>query len=141
MWCDQGEARIAGRRPPRPVCVEREVMSQSGYQQPKLEIQSKRVYEVLHSALERVLASEAAGRFLRKLENRGLKARSVDAVLAAKVLEQLDDQLAGSGKTASQWYAELPVPDQGQLREFYLTAVEAVDPGLREKYAKIYRNY
>jgi hypothetical protein len=53
----------------------------------------------------------------------------------------LDERLAGAGRTASQWWAELPVPDQGQLREFYLTAVEAVNPGLREKYVKIYRNY
>jgi hypothetical protein len=116
-------------------------MPQVRFQQPTLEIQSKRVHEVLHSALERVLAADAAERFLRKLENRGMMARDFDALLAARVLEQLDERLAGSGKKASQWYAELPVPDQGQLREFYLTAVEAVDPGLREKYAKIYRNY
>ncbi len=59
----------------------------------------------------------------------------------AKVLERLADW----GKTASQWYAELPGPESravtGQLREFNLTAIEAVDPGLRAKYAKIYRNY
>jgi hypothetical protein len=116
-------------------------MSRTEYRQPKLEIQAKQAYEVLHAALERILAPELAERFLRRLENRGLKARGFEPVLAAKVLEQLDERLAGSGKSASQWYAELPVPDQGQLREFYLTAVEAVDPGLREKYAKIYRNY
>jgi hypothetical protein len=28
-----------------------------------------------------------------------------------------------------------------QLDEFYLTAMKSVDPGLREKYAKIYRNH
>jgi hypothetical protein len=116
-------------------------MPRSGYEQPKLEIQSKPVYEVLYSALERVLAPATVERFLRKLENRGLKARSFEPMLAAKVLEQLDERLAGSGKAASQWYAELPAPDQGQLREFYLTAIEAVDQGLREKYAKIYRYY
>jgi hypothetical protein len=116
-------------------------MSRTEYRQPKLEIQARQVYEVLHAALERLLAPAAADRLLRKLENRGLKARNFEQLLAAKVLEQLDERLAGSGKTAGQWYAELPVPDQGQLREFYLTAVEAVDPGLREKYAKIYRNY
>ena len=38
------------------------------------------------------------------------------------------------------WYAELP-PGQGQLRELYMVAVDAADPGLREKCAKIYRNY
>ncbi len=116
-------------------------MSRTGYEQPELPIQAKPVYEVLHAALGRVLAPNAVERYLRKLENRGLQARSFEQVLATKVLEQLDERLAGSGKAASQWYAELPVPDQGQLREFYLTAVEAVDPGLREKYAKIYRNY
>jgi hypothetical protein len=55
--------------------------------------------------------------------------------------ELFDEQLAGSEKTTGQWCAELPVPDQVQLRKFYLTAIEAVDPGLREKYAKIYRYY
>jgi len=116
-------------------------MPRTEYQQPQLPIQAKHAYEVLHSAMERVLASPLAEKLLRKLENRGLKARSFEQALAAKVLEQLDERLAGSGKTASQWYAELPVPDQGQLREYYLTAIEAVDPGLREKYAKNYRNY
>jgi hypothetical protein len=116
-------------------------MLQAGYQKPPLPVQSGAVYEVLHRALERVLAPAAAERLLRRLENRGLKARGFEVLLAAKVLEQLDEGLAGSGKTASEWYAELPVSDQGQLREFYLTAIETVDPGLREKYAKIYRNY
>jgi hypothetical protein len=116
-------------------------MSRTAYEQPQLPIQAKQEYEVLRSALERLLAPAVAERFLRRLEIRGFKARNFEQVLAAKVLEQLDERLAGSGKSASQWYAELPVPDQGQLREFYLTAVEAVDPGLREKYAKIYRNY
>jgi hypothetical protein len=116
-------------------------MSRTEFERPKLEIQAKQVYEVLHAAVERLLASAAEDRFLHKLDQRGVKARDFEQVLATKVLEQLDERLAGSGKTASQWYAELPVPGQGQLREFYLTAVEAVDPFLREKYAKIYRNY
>jgi hypothetical protein len=116
-------------------------MSGAPYEQPQMPIQAAQVYEVLFSALGRLFAPENAERLLRKLENRGLKARNFEQLLATKVLDQLDERLAGSGKTAGQWYAELPVPDQGQLREFYLTAVEAVDPGLREKYAKIYRNY
>jgi hypothetical protein len=58
-----------------------------------------------------------------------------------RLLVQLDERLAGSGRTASQMVCGTAGPGQGQLREFYLTAVEAVDPGLREKYAKIYRNY
>jgi hypothetical protein len=116
-------------------------MPRDRYEQPPLLIEAEAIYAVLHSALERQLAPEQVERLLRMLENRGLKARSFEQLLEARVLEQLDKQLAGSGKTAGQWYAELPVPDQGQLREFYLTSIEAVDPGLREKYAKIYRYY
>ncbi len=77
-------------------------MSRTGYEQPPLPIQAVQAYEVLRSALERLLAPSAADRMLRKLENRGLKARDFEQVLAAKVLEQLDERLAGSGKTASQ---------------------------------------
>jgi hypothetical protein len=38
-------------------------------------------------------------------------------------------------------YLALTVSDQAQIREFYLTALEAVDLGLREKFSKVYRYY
>ena len=36
-------------------------------------------------------------------------------------------------------YGKMPASDQGQLREFYLTRLEEVEPALRKKYMKIYR--
>ena len=51
------------------------------------------------------------------------------------------DAGAGSGKTAQQFYDALAVTNQAQIREFYLTALEAVDLPLREKYKKLYRYY
>ena len=46
-----------------------------------------------------------------------------------------------TAKSAQQLYDALPVSDQAQVREFYLTALEAVDLPLREKFNKLYRYY
>jgi hypothetical protein len=62
-------------------------------------------------------------------------------VLAAKVVDVVGRAVGGFGSNGQPMVCGTAGPGQGQLREFYLTAVEAVDPGLREKYAKIYRNY
>ena len=59
-----------------------------------------------------------------------------------KLLEQADREAgAGQEATAQQLYDALPVSDQAQMREFYLTTLEAVDLPLREKYNKLYRYY
>jgi hypothetical protein len=57
------------------------------------------------------------------------------------LFEQADLTLAKSGKSARQLYDALTVNDQAQVREFYLTTLEAVDLLLREKYNKLYRYY
>ena len=46
-----------------------------------------------------------------------------------------------SGRSARSLYDSLPVSDQAQMRELYLTALESIELGLREKYSKIYRYY
>jgi hypothetical protein len=61
--------------------------------------------------------------------------------LREKLLEQADRALAKSGKSARQWYDAVSVSDQAQIREFYLTALEAVDLSLREKFKQLYRYY
>ena len=49
------------------------------------------------------------------------------------------DTLAKLG--AQTLYRALTVSDQAQIREFYLTRVEEVDPGLRRKFQQLYRYY
>jgi hypothetical protein len=38
-------------------------------------------------------------------------------------------------------YAALPVSDQAQMKEFYLSRVEEVDSALRTKFQKLYQYY
>jgi hypothetical protein len=65
----------------------------------------------------------------------------VEAVLAKGLLEKVDEILAKSGKTAQQFYEALTVSDQAQLREFYLSKIEEIEPALRVKFQKLYSYY
>ncbi len=95
----------------------------------------------LRSALARVFAPGTVGDFLILLRRKAVPIRDFDRVLREKLVEQADGALAQSGKTAQQLYSALTVSDQAQIREFYLTALEAVDLPLREKFNKLYRYY
>jgi hypothetical protein len=53
----------------------------------------------------------------------------------------VDSVLAGSGRSAKQLYGALALSDQALIREFYLERIEKVEPGLREKFQKVYRYY
>jgi hypothetical protein len=116
-------------------------MPEPGYQQAGIEIQKKEDFRALQSSLQRVFSAPLLERFLRKLESKKIRIREFDAVLDKKILEQVDAVLAKSGRSARSLYEALSVPDQGQMREFYLTQLEAVDLDTREKFAPIYRYY
>jgi len=116
-------------------------MADTGYQQAGIEIQNKEPYAELQSALNRAFAPGAVQKLLQKLENTGVPIRNFDAVLERKIIERVDLALEKSGKTAAVLYSALTVSDQAQIREYYLTALEAVDLGLREKFSKVYRYY
>ena len=95
----------------------------------------------LHSALARIFAPAAVEKFLRLLQRKGVPIRDFHRVLREKLLEQSDAALAQERKSAQQLYDALTVSDQAQMREFYLTTLEAVDLPLREKFNKLYRYY
>ncbi len=116
-------------------------MSQSGYEQAGIEVENKEPFDQLRSVLQRVFSAQLVDRFLRKLESKGLRIRDFEVVLEKKVFEQVDEVSGKSGKSSRTLYEALSVPDQGQMREFYLTQLEAVDLSTREKFAKIYRSY
>ena len=59
-------------------------------------------------------------------------------MLAKRVLEGV----AGEPDwTRSKLYESLPVSDQAQMREFYLSKLETVDQALRHKFKKLYQYY
>ena len=111
------------------------------FQQAGIRVEKLDEFEQLQSALVRVFAPQDVERYLRLLQRKNVSIRDFPRVLREKLLEQSDAKLARGGKTAQQLYDALPVSDQAQMREFYLTTLEAVAQPLREKFNKIYRYY
>jgi hypothetical protein len=112
------------------------------FQQAGMGVEKQAEFEQLRSALERMFSGGGSvENFLRLLERKGVPIRDFAAVLREKLLEQADSGLSRSGRSAKQWYEALSVGDQAQVREFYLTALEAVDLPLREKFKQLYRYY
>ncbi len=81
---------------------------------------------------------EKVERFLKLLNRKGIRVREFDKVLATRALE---DAAGGSEVKALQLYQALPVSDQAQMREFYLSRIEELEPGLRTKYKQLYQYY
>ena len=111
------------------------------FDQAGIKIQNEQDYTTLKSAVERLLASAQVEKFLKKLDSKSIRIREWEKVLDKSVLEDLDENLKKSGKKAKQLYEALPVTDQGQMREFYLTRIEEVDPATRQKFHKLYSYY
>src|ERR1035441_1285075 len=97
------------------------------FQQAALRIEKLDEFEQFRSALARIFAAGAVEDFFRLLQRKGVPIRDFDRVLREKLLERTDRKLAQDGTSAQQLYDALPVSDQAQVREFYLTALEAVD--------------
>ena len=81
----------------------------------------------------------AVVKLLRLLKRKSIPIRDFHRILREKLLEQSDRVWPNGGKSSQQLYDALTVSDQAQMREFYLTMLEAVDLPLREKYKKLYQ--
>ena len=112
-----------------------------GFEQALIKVENEKEFEELKGAISRALAPENAGKYLKRVAGAGLRIRNFDLVLAKGVLEQVDGVLAGSGQSAKGLYAALPVSDQAQMKEFYLSKIEEVDSELRTKFHKLYQYY
>jgi hypothetical protein len=115
--------------------------SRAPFQQAGLAIEKLDEFERLRSALSRVFAAGGVEGFLKLLQRKRVPIRDFHRVLRERLLERADSTLANSGSTAQGLYEALTMGDQAQMREFYLTALEAVDQPLREKFNKLYRYY
>ena len=109
------------------------------FQQAGIAIEKLDEFEQLRSAMGRIFAPQSGDKFLRLLQRKRVRIRDLQRVLREKLLEQSDPALAASGKTAQQLYDALSVSDQAQMRELYLTTLEAVEEPLRKKFNKLYR--
>jgi hypothetical protein len=107
------------------------------FEQATIKVEKAQEFSRLQAAIEKAFLPENVGRFLKQLDRKGIRVRDLDAVLAQRVLEQF----AEKGLEAKSLYDSLPISDQAQMREFYLSKLETVDQSLRHKFKKLYQYY
>jgi hypothetical protein len=111
------------------------------FEQATIKVEKEREFALLRDAIRNAFSGPEIEKLLRGLQRKGIRVREVERVLTSGLLEAADPALAKSGKTALQWYQELTLSDQAQIREFYLFRVEEVSPELREEFNKLYSYY
>ncbi len=103
-----------------------------------IKVEKEREFGDLKAAIEKVFSADRVTKYLKALDNRKIRVRNLDAVFAAGVIDAVVGDKAGAARSL---YSALPVSDQAQVREFYLSKVEEVDPALRAKFHKLYQYY
>jgi len=111
------------------------------FEQAGIKVEKEQDFQSLKQAVERLMQPAVIETFFKKLEKKSIRIREFEKVLEKRVVEEIDADFAKSGKVAKALYAALPVTDQGQMREFYLTRIEEVSPELRQKFHKLYSYY
>ena len=103
-----------------------------------IKVEKEREFGDLKAAMEKAFGADRVTKYLKELDGRKIRVRNLDAVLAADAIDRATGDKAG---TARSLHGSLPVPDQAQIREFYLSKIEEVDPALRSKFHKLYQYY
>jgi len=107
------------------------------FEQAAIKVEKAQEFAKLQGAIGQAFLPEKVARFLKQLDRKGIRVRNLDAVLAEKVLDGFSDRALNS----EQLYESLTVSDRAQVREFYLSKLEAVDVALRHKFKKLYQYY
>jgi len=108
------------------------------FEQGTIKVEKEREFGNLKAAIQKAFAADRVTKYLKELDSRKIRVRNLDAVFAADAIDRAAGEKAG---TARSLYNLLPVSDQAQVREFYLSKVEEVDPALRAKFHKLYQYY
>ena len=108
------------------------------FEQGVIKVEREREFGDLKAAIEKVFAADRVAKYLKELDSRKIRVRDLAAAFAADAIDRAAGDKAG---TARSLYGALPVSDQAQMREFYLSKIEEVDPALRAKFHKLYQYY
>ncbi len=108
------------------------------FRQAAIKVEKAQEFARLQAAVEQAFLPEKTERFLKQVDRKGIRIRAFDAVLTECLLEGV---VGEAGFNARQLYESLPVSDQAQMREFYLSKLEGVDVALRHKFKKLYQYY
>ncbi len=109
------------------------------FEQATIKVQKETEFAKLQAAVEQAFVPEKVERFLKRLDRKEIRVRDFEGVLAGRALEYAVGSQAGL--SAWQLYQALPVSDQAQMREFYLSKLEGIDTALRHKFKKLYQYY
>jgi len=108
------------------------------FEQAAIKVEREREFGDLKAAIEKAFAADRVAKFLKVLDGRAIRVRDLDALFAADAIDRATGDKVG---TTRSLYRSLPVSDQAQVREFYLSKVEEVEPALRAKFHKLYQYY
>ncbi|MGB9071310.1 MAG: hypothetical protein WCC22_01450 [Terriglobales bacterium] len=108
------------------------------FEQAAIKIDKAREFGELKAALAQVFAAGGITKYLKKLSGQNIRIRDWDLILAAGTIDVISGADPG---TARSLYRGLTVSDQAQMREFYLSKIEEVEPALRTKFSKLYQYY
>ena len=108
------------------------------FEKAEIKVQKVEEFARLQGPVEQAFHLEKAERFLKQLDRKGIRVRDFDAILAQRILEGVVEE---AELNARHLYESLPVSDQAQMREFYLSKLEGVDVALRHKFKKLYQYY
>jgi hypothetical protein len=108
------------------------------FEQGLIKVEKEREFGELKSAIVKAFAADRVAKYLKELDSRNVRVRDLDAVFAVNAIDAGAEEKAG---TARSIYKSLPVSDQSQVREFYLSKVEEVDRTVRAKFQKLYQYY
>ena len=112
-----------------------------GFEQATIKIEKPQEFAKLQAAVEQAFQFDKVESFLKRLDRKGIRIREFDSILSARVLEEVSGGSASSELSAWQLYQALPLSDQAQMREFYLSKLETVEMALRHKFKKLYQYY
>jgi hypothetical protein len=110
------------------------------FQQAGIRVENEREFRELQAWIERATSAGNNARFLKLLDKANIRIRDFDAILAARALEA-ESEPPAAAPGAWKLYQALTVSDQAQIREFYLSRIEEIDPDLRHKFKKLYQYY
>ncbi|MGB8014098.1 MAG: hypothetical protein WCF68_20955 [Terriglobales bacterium] len=108
------------------------------FEQGTIKVEKEREFGDLKATIEKAFAADRVARLLKALDGRGIRVRDLDAAFAAGAI---DAAVGGKAGSARSLYSALPVSDQAQVRELYLSKVEEVEPALRARFHKLYQYY
>jgi hypothetical protein len=111
-------------------------MDEAGFTQAGIGIENRQAFQELQARIDRALGP-AAERFLKSMSARRIRIREFEEILVQGLLK--DVARDASPARDEELYRALTLSDQGQMREYYLTAIEQVPDELRQKFHALYR--